>query len=273
MKKALLAVVVCALCLLKTIPPGRAGTGDLTLADAPRGTWLATVRADAPLSVLEERDGWKRVRIEGWLPGGAVPRGETPPTGAGPADDASSPWAEGGATVKGVLLPNDGGAAAGSGLIVLLLSGLEDLDSAHRRMGEACTGSVGEVDSRIDRLESELAKALNSSANFREATQRNDRLKAEIKEARKERAVRLGECRHNADGLFDHHAIRRSISDARGAFEFDGVPPGRYRVVATEAGRDAPRAWSLDCVVGGAETLVLDPRSDRSPVEPYWGLR
>jgi hypothetical protein len=275
MKKTLLLAVVCGLCLLRANPPSRAGTGDLTLADAPRGTWLATVRSDAPLSVLEERDGWKRVRIEGWLPGGSVTPGETPPPAISRSGDAgaSSPGTGAGVAVRGVLLPTDGSASTGSGLIVLLLSDLGSLETDHRRMGEECTARVREVDSRIDRLESELAKALNSSENFREATQRNDRLKGDIRDAHKERGDRLAECRRSADGLFDRHAIRRSISDARGTFEFDRVPPGRYRVVATEAGKDLPRAWSLECVVGGTEAVVLDPRRDRSPVEPYWGLR
>jgi len=43
-------------------------------------------------------------------------------------------------------------------------------------------------------------------------------------------------------------------------------------VIATEIGGDAPRAWALDCPVAGSEPIVLDPRTDRSEMLPYWGL-
>jgi hypothetical protein len=66
--------------------------------------------------------------------------------------------------------------------------------------------------------------------------------------------------------------MRRAISDQAGRFEFDEVPAGEYRVVATEIGGEAPRAWALDCPVAGGESIVLDPRTDRSAMLPYWGL-
>jgi glyoxylase-like metal-dependent hydrolase (beta-lactamase superfamily II) len=44
-----------------------AGGGELVLFDAPRGAWLASMRPDAAIQVLEERDGWRHVRVDGWI--------------------------------------------------------------------------------------------------------------------------------------------------------------------------------------------------------------
>ena len=109
------------------------------------------------------------------------------------------------------------------------------------------------------------------SDNFREAAQRNDRLKAQIAAAEQERAERLSGCRRAADAIIERHTVKRTVSDSHGAFIFDSVEPGRYRVAALEAGGDRPRAWLLDCLVAG-EPLVLDPRRDRAAIDPYWGL-
>ncbi len=267
-------VLAVALALIGVfrLAAGGAGTGDLILFDAPRGAWLATVRAEAPLTVVEERDGWRRVRLEGWtaaagsgVQGGTGPVGTTSGPARGPA---------GGTVVRGVLLAaDDAPAPAGAGLIVMLLADLETLEREHGKAGEECRARVGEVTDRLERLRVDLDKALNSTDNFREAAQKNDRLKARIKEAEKDRADRIRACRQEADAILERHAVQKTISDARGAFEFSGVAPGRYRVAATEPGGDPPRAWLLDCAVTGDRAVVLDPRHDRSGVDPYWGMR
>src|SRR5882672_12498953 len=75
------------------------GGGEIVLFDAPRGAWLASMRPDAAIEVLEERDGWRHVRIEGWVsvgaapaPGAAAPLAATPAT-ATPAAAALPPAA------------------------------------------------------------------------------------------------------------------------------------------------------------------------------------
>ena len=70
MKRSLLpyGLISAALVLLASAPG--AGPGDLTLFDAPRGAWLGTLRIDAPVEVLAEEDGWRRIRLEAWVPTG-----------------------------------------------------------------------------------------------------------------------------------------------------------------------------------------------------------
>src|SRR6266850_485865 len=92
-----------------------AGGGEMVLFDAPRGAWLASMRPDAAIQVLEERDGWRHVRVEGWILVGAAPApGAAAAPGAAPdavAPDAatSSPAAKGGgASVAGLLFAMPG---------------------------------------------------------------------------------------------------------------------------------------------------------------------
>jgi hypothetical protein len=240
---------------------------DLTLFNAPRGGWLGTLRADAPMVVLEEQQGWRRVRIEAWV---QSPAG----TASDPASPTASPPSAGGsreAVVKGVLRsPLDG--AAGGGLIVLLISDLEALNVEHARAGAECKGGLDDLENRLETLRDDKRKALNSSDNFREATTRSDRVASEIRRTESARVELMAECRRSADLLFQRHAVERVITDAEGRFEFSSVPGGRHRVIATLPAADPPLSWSFDCSVEGGDTLVLDPLAHRSSVPPYWDL-
>lgn len=246
------------------IAPAVPGGSEVVLLDAPRGAWVASVRADAVLTVLEERDGWRRVRIEGWTAAGE----------AGPATSATE-TAPTGAAVRGVLLPLPGQKpdTVGAGLIVVLLDDLERLGSEHRALGEECRSGVKALDARIADRDAALRKALNSSDNFTTAAKRHDKAKADLAAARKERADYVARCIGRADEMFGARASARAISDASGRFEFPGVAPGRYWVMAGEHHEGAVRAWWLEFEVTGSEGAVLDPRSATSVGDPYWGLR
>ncbi len=280
----IVSTVLLGLALLLLLPVRGAGASDITLFDAPRGGWIATLRGDAPLTVLEERSGWRRVRVEGWVAGPATQAGGEAPPAAGEASSTAVPApsappepppALSGAVVRGILLPSpsDRAATPGAGLIVLLVSDLQTLDAEHSKEGEKCRAGLGAADARIEALRSQYDKALNSTPIFREAANRSDRLKKEIGVEEKARQDRVDACLRTADGLLQAHAAQRAITDDAGRFEFTRVPPGTYRLVATEAGVRQPRAWALDCVVSGPETLVLDPRKDASSFKPYWGIR
>jgi hypothetical protein len=161
--------------------------------------------------------------------------------------------------------------SAGAGLIVLLVGDLDLLDGEHARAGEACLAAVDEGRAEVEQRHAELQRMLNSSDNFREAVARNDRAKAALRRAERSLADRIESCRRSADEIFHRHAIQRE-SDSAGRFEFTGIGPGNYRVVAREVGGERPRAWSLRCVVEGTEAVVLDPRHDSIGPHPYWGL-
>ena len=280
MRSFLPNVLISAALVLLASTPG-AGPGDLTLFDAPRGAWLGTLRPDAPVVVLGEEDGWRRIRLEAWVPvssAGASPSGgstgQPPPpsngTESGPGPGARYA-ASSGATIRGVLTA-EGDGPVGSSLIVLLASDLEAMDREHARAGEECAERLAGIDARITSLEDDVRRALNSSDNFREAATRSDSAKKELTAAETERREVLEDCRGRAEGIFQRHTVERTISNDRGSYEFLAVPPGRYRVIAIRTAEPS-LAWSLDCAIEGGETTVLDPAVHRSPVRPFWGLK
>jgi len=265
------AVLVLGLFGLGAVASDQGGA-DRTLFDAPRGMWLATVKGDAPVIVLEERDGWRRVRLEGWTmgPASAPPGAPAQP----PAAPAAPETAPSGARVQGVLAPDMRvGGSAGAGLLVLLVRESEVLLTDHRRAGEECTTRVRDKDREIEALRSDLDRALSSTDNFRQAATRNDQIKTRQKAAERERQQLVQQCRARALEIFERAAVQRAISDGSGRFEFQGVVPARYRVVALEAGGERPRSWSFDFLIAGGESKVLDPAADHAAVEADWGLR
>lgn len=270
MKRVLaLSLLVLALCCIEFAASG-GERADLVLLDHPKGSWLATVRGDAVLTVLEEKDGWRRVRLEGWTmaatgaaAGSAAP--ESPPPGT---------EAAGGARIVGVLAPDiKTGGAPGAGLLVLLARESQELDAEHRKGGEACGAGVKAADRRIEGLNQDLRNALGSSSNFRDATTRNDAIRQQLKEAEAARRRTVEDCRGRAEAIFQKHAVARAITDGDWRFAFENVAPGRYRAVAFDASLEKPRAWSLGCAIEAGGTKVLDPWADRTPVEADWGIR
>jgi len=286
-RAALPALLVLALVCVTVAAVGR-GTGEIVLFDAPRGSWLGALREDAPLVVLEQRDGWRHVRLEGWI----MERGAAPATGVGQpstgkeretsprptaavTDDAETIAAPvGRTTVQGVLAPPMGaGGSAGAGVLVLLVGESAALETEHRKIGADCRARLDRKDHDIESLRAEVNQALNSSDNFREAAGRNDEVKIRLAREQSGRLDLVRDCRSRAQAVFEPSVVQRAISDGNGRFDFHGVPPGRYRVVAFETSGDKPRAWSFAFDLGDGETRVLDPIADRSPVAADWGLR
>jgi len=271
-------IALLAVGLLGVSPAARGqGGADMVLLDTPRGAWLATVKENAAVTVLEERDGWRRVRLEGWTmaPGVARPDGAAPPPPDQPATpSAAVPATTPGARVQGVLAPDiRSGGPPGANLLVLLVRQSETLLADHRRAGQECKARVADKDRDIEGLRSGLERALNSSDNFREAATRNDETRKRLKAAEQDRQQVVRECRGRAQAIFEGAAVQRALSDAGGRFEFANVGPGRYGVVALEPGGDKARSWSFDVLIEGTGSRVLDPVVDRAATEADWGLR
>ncbi len=295
MRCAALTALLALFLFCVTLAAAGRGALEIVLFDAPRGAWLGALREDAPLVVLEERDGWRRVRLEGWtMAPTAVPEGTGMPessgpgattpreagavvsgdTAGGPAPAAATPVAPRVAVVQGVLAPPLGaGGTAGAGVLVLLVKESSVLESEHRKLGADCRARLDQKDRDLGILRGEADRALNSSDNFREASGRSDQARTRLATGQRERRDLIQECRARAQAVFEEAVTGRAISDASGRFEVQGVVPGRYRVVAFESAGDVPRSWSFSFLVEGSAPRVLDPIADRSPVPADWGLR
>ena len=150
---------------------------------------------------------------------------------------------------------------------------LEKIDEERAAVAAGCRTAVEKATAHIEELRVDLERALNSTDNFREAASRHDRGKAELAKAQALRGERVATCQSTAEAIYVRHTVSQTISDDTGRFEFTGVQPGRYRVVATEGRGAKVRAWSLECTVEGGETVTLDPSRDASLIDPFWDLR
>jgi hypothetical protein len=280
-RAALPALLALALLCVSVAAAGR-GAGEIVLFDAPKGAWLGGLRDDAPLVVLEERDGWRHVRLDAWImgpptaPGGAG--GSTAPqkerATSAEADPADVPGSTAQGTVQGVLTPLIGaGGSAGAGVLVLLVADSNALDDEHRKAGAECRARLEQEDRKIESLREEANRALNSSDSFREAAGRNDQLKSRLASEMRSRQDLIQSCRARAQKIVEPSVAQRAISDGNGRFDFQRVAPGRYRAVAFETTGASPRSWSFSFAVTGGERRVLDPVADRSPVSADWDLR
>ena len=288
MKRAHLPALVALVLVCVTVAAAGRGAGEIVLFDGPKGAWLGALRNDASLVVLEERDGWRHVRLEAWIVNPDAERSGASGPAAGekgqPAAPEPAAAAAGGsgtipaparkATVQGVLAPPMGaGGSAGAGVLVLLVGESAVLDAGHRKAGEECRARLEQKDGDIESLRAESNRALNSSDNFREAASRNDQMKNRLARMQRERQELIRDCRSRAQEVFEPKVVQRALSDGSGRFDFQGVAPGRYRVVAFETAGDSPRSWSFAFEIAGDGTRVLDPIADRSPVPADWGLR
>jgi len=268
---------------------GAAGGAGLQLFDAPRGAWLAEVRADAPIAVVEERDGWRRIRIEGWVPAGAVDgpaatgevaaAPEGPVTGGAPAADAVPAAAivatrPPGARIEGVLMPARGmvPATVGANLVVLLIADVEKYDAERQGLETTCQSRIGAQDQAMQDAQALVNTAFNSTNNFTQASQRYDRAKADLAAAKKGRAEAVRTCLEQADALAERFTVTRAPSDSSGRFEFAGLGPGSYRIFASDHRDGVDRAWAFDAATTPGATVVLDPLAAVAP-DPYRGLR
>jgi len=273
---------------------GAAGAGGLQMFDAPRGAWLAEVRADAPIVVVEERDGWKRVRIEGWVPAAAVggvaataqgtdapegPEAAAPPAAGSAAAAAVATAASGaaaaapGTRIQGVLMPARGmvPATVGANLVVLLIADVQKYDGERQALATSCESRIGAQDQAAQVAQALVNAAFNSTNNFTEASHRYDSAKADLNAAKKGRAAAVKDCLGQADALAERFAVSRAPSDSSGRFEFSGLGPGAYRIVAGDHRDGVDRAWAFDATTTPGATVVLDPIAAAAP-DPYRGL-
>ena len=229
------------------------GALEIVLFDAPRGAWLGALRDDAPLVVLEERDGWRRVRLEGWTMAPAAPGpGSALSGGAGgePAPAAVAASAPRPVAVQGVLAPPLGaGGAAGSGVLVLLVKESGALDSEHLRIGaEQCLELASLVAVRA---------AMNADDGIVIAEHTGDlAVKVVQRIARRRDAATRGSCGWRRDS--ESAAI--SSRSAGRAPRRSSKGPWRGAPFPTPAAGSSSRGWSRDATASWRSRAPEKPR-------------
>jgi hypothetical protein len=252
------------------------------LSPAPGEPPVAVLMAGARLQVVEQREGWSRVTLEGWIPQSALPASAAEPApvvpapapsavaaapaAAAPAEAPAQPSSA--AALRGVVFVtgDKGETLAGGGVAVRLLQAagpaLAMLET-HRR---ECAARQAELSAQAEELKDRAGRALRTIDNATRAFEESDRLKGERDAVRQRRVDEWRRCREQEEELIDAHAAHRAITSEGGRYAFDGVPSGRYTLqAALDTGRRR-HDWLLPIVLeaGAPRTMDLTTRNQAS---------
>jgi hypothetical protein len=212
-----------------------AGRATLELLDAPGGKVTAVLLPGAPTRILEQREGYVRVVVEGWIratEGGA----------SGPAPAPAPPAAAGPALAGRIETPGKSGERRpGAYARVAVLAASEQLDRDREALQRAYRSERESLERRIGELEAAGKKALNSSDNMTEAARRADQIRSELAGRRKELEGLDARFAGQAGELYRKHQLAETVADPGGNFVFPSLPPGRYRLAVTAS--DASSTW------------------------------
>ena len=256
---ALLAVAALAFIPAPETEPG----GPVELLDAPGGRPIAILLSGPRPRVLEQREGYVKVALEGWVRASGATDATTPPPalspGGGTEAGAAAPTA---ASVSGAVLVTlpGGEVRKGAGARVVLLGKIEELEAARRELVAAYQPAAQKLREEIAGLEAKRRAALNSSDNLGQATKSLDRSKSDLAAKKKDLASLQATMASREGKLVAEHALGETRADADGSFRFAGVSPGEYRLWAIYSENDATDyRWYLPArVESGSGGTALD---------------
>jgi len=269
-------LTLAALAAVTLAPAAAPDPGNpVEVLDTPGGRPVAILLSGAQPRVIEQREGYARISLEGWVraPGTAdsAPPSEPAPAPA-PVPPPAAPLSSATGSVSGsilVTLPS-GETRKGAGARVVLLGQLAELEVARREAAAAYRPAAQKIEEEIARLDAQRRAALNSSDNLGQATQTLDRTKKDLAARQKDFASLKATSTAREGVLVDKYAVQAVHAGEDGSFRFAGVPPGEYRLWAIVPGSDATEfRWYLPARVEAGADTVLDLTSRKPGEDPF----
>jgi len=261
---------------------------DEVVLDAPGGRPVAILLSGAVRRTGEEREGFLRVTVEGWirLPRTSSESGQassSPPAlnQASPPPSSMLPLPEPPATaVEGsglwgqirVTLPSRE-VRYGAGARVVLLAPVEDLDAHWAELKNRYEHERLALEKEIESLQRDQEGALSSSDNFYEASHRLERAKAVLAARQKDRQLLPAKYVSRLDELFQRYRVAEAAADPAGRYEIPNLVAGRYRLLATFTVGEVAHRWYLPLEKSSEGGLRFDLNTDDSGTDPYFGTR
>jgi hypothetical protein len=228
--------------------------------DVPGGHPVAILLSGASRTLGEEKNGFVKVTIEGWLRLGDGRESQMliapPPVTLGLSGqirvDLSS-----------------GEARYGAGARVMLLGRVDELEQERTELVKQFEEERTELAQNIVQMEEEAKNALNSSNNFREATAQRDRTLATMAAREKELHNLSLLFRARLDELFARHQVATTLADEGGHYFFPDAKAGRYHLLASFTRGETSHRWYLPLDWSGIEERVVDLTGDGIGTDPY----
>ncbi len=239
--------------------------------DAPGGRPVAILLAGAQPRVLEQREGYVRIALEGWVraSGSVDTAPAAPPAGSAPPDNPQT--AGPGAIVGSIVVTLSGGEVRkGAGARLALLGKVAELEAARRDLAADYQPEARRIEEEIARLEARRRASLNSTDNLGQATQSLDRAKRDLAARQKDLAALQATYEGREGVLVQRYAQQEVRAGEDGSFRFAGVAPGEYRLWAIYSVNEATDyRWYLPVRVGPGTDASMDLASRKPNEDPF----
>jgi|GEM_PF-3224292 len=274
MRRSLVSAVLAGLLLGASpgdLPPS---THTEDLLDAPGGHPVAILLPGTPRRVLEAKEGFVKVVVEGWIrQEGPAPKTDALPAVADPLPPSSpaAPEVAPVASISGrveIRLPTKE-VRYGAGARVMLLGKVTELEPRRVGLASAYQAEVRELQAQITELEAAKKKALNSSDNLTQATKNLDQAKASL--ARKTQDLEAIGKKYATQGeaLAESFKVAEVTADPGGEYHLDGVAAGEYRLRAWFSDQGSEYRWYVPASVTARERTVVDLSAAKPGPDPF----
>jgi hypothetical protein len=265
-----LPALVLLSCLVSMQAWARPSSPTEEVLDAPGGKPIAILLPGAETTRGESKEGYVRIRLEGWVRAGSAAVPGVPVGLASGIDGAVAAPALSG-TVAAHL--ESGEIRYGGGAHVAVLGPAPELDRAWTELKAGYEKDQQGLTNRILALDRREKEALASSDNFTQATQNLDRIRAERRSAGKQREALRERYAARAEELFRRFQRAESAADAAGRYSIASLPAGAYRILATMTADQVVRRWYVPVEVTPNGGAILDLQSTDAGPDPFFGTK
>jgi len=281
MKQFLALAVLAALFITGALSEGASVTHPEEVLDIPGGRAVAILLPGAPRRVLEEKNGYVRVAVEGWI---RIPRplaagaGEPAPVSDGSTAPIRSEVSlqpgtpvQGATTLAGRIIIRiaSGEIRYGAGGRVLALGSVEELEARRGSLAAAYQTERRDLQEQIQSLQNEKAGALSSSENLNQATRRLDRAKAGLAQKNLDLQALEVKVAAREAALVEEFRIAETFADSNGAYSLGSLPAGACRIWAVFSDSGLTYRWYVSATLSEGKADTLDLTAAKAGENPF----
>jgi hypothetical protein len=229
------------------------------LASTPGGGRVGVLLPGAPVRVIETRDGWIRVAVEGWILADDL-GGEAPESAPAPMRMPSPSAVPALAKISGsVYVTGEGGKTLlGSGLAVRLVENNEDVAAQIAAINDECHTRRSVLSDKAALLADQAERAMKTISGTSEAFEAYDEAKQRRARTLKEIKKLDAECGEKLEAAVESRTVSRTLTGADGRYIFDAVRPGVYIVHVILEAEGMRHEWDAQADTREVTSLTLD---------------
>jgi hypothetical protein len=237
------------------------------LLDSPGGHPIAILLPGTARKVIEAKDGYVKVVVEGWIRQEAAgPTLEAQPSPPPPfPEPIPATFLSGRIEVQ---LPSKE-IRYGAGARVMLLGNVAELEKRRAALATAYQSEIKDLEAQIAQLETAKRQALNSSENLGQASKNLDQAKASLARKQKEFGAIQKKYGTLGDALVEEFKVADTAADPGGEYHLAGVAPGEYRLRAWFTDQGADYRWYLPASVSDQPGTVLNLSGAKPGQDPF----